>query len=289
MRRSTTISASIVSLSVLALLVGAGQPRAQGPNDVTFSYSLESSKLVLHEPVIVNFVVDNHSTTRLQFDLGTGRKGSFLLSVIEPGGKKVSLPRFYQGGFSRLGLVSVDPGTQYAQRLLLDEWYKFDMEGKYEVELRLPEPVKSIDGRIVAEVPPFYATLQILPRNPSRLEETCAVLVRKIHAAPSYEAAAEATLTLSYVRDPVAVPYLEEALYSGRLVETIAIDGLRRISNQQAVQVLINALGSKAPQTSAKLQDMATAALGRIAFETHDAVLRETIRRALEHSKERQP
>jgi HEAT repeat protein len=50
------------------------------------------------------------------------------------------------------------------------------------------------------------------------------------------------------VKDPVAVPYLARLLELGRF-EQIAVDGLRRIGNEEAAQVLIATLESNDEET----------------------------------------
>src|SRR5207302_980034 len=120
--------------------------------------------------------------------------------------------------------------------LLLNEWSDYNIPGKYEVEVTL------VNSGQEMSVTGNKMTFEIGPRDANRLTQVCASLVENVVGASSYQAAANATRALSYVQDPVAVPYLERTLHSGHLVEQIAIEGLERIGNTKAVQTLISAL-----------------------------------------------
>ena len=93
--------------------------------------------------MILEFVVKNSSGQPIQLDLGNDLKESFFFSITTPDGKRVPLPQLYREGFRRVGRFLVDPGREYKQGLLLNEWYDFGVEGKYEVEVRLTQPVKT--------------------------------------------------------------------------------------------------------------------------------------------------
>ena len=271
------------------LPVCTSQSRSQRAEDISVSFSLVSSEFTLHEPVIANFIVKNSSEKPLRLNLGKNAKQSFLLTNTRPDRTRLPLPPLFREGLGTTGLESVAPGREYKQRLVLNEWFDFGAVGHYEVQVRLTEPVRDAEGSVVMEVAPFHTTLEILPRDPRRLKDVCASLVQQIESAPSYVAASEAAVPLSYVQDPIAVPYLEKALYAGHLVELNAIDGLRRIANQEAVQVLLSALGSRHPEAMPDTATMAEAALGMIAYETHDPGLKEIIQRALQHANEKRP
>ncbi len=105
-------------------------------------------------------------------------------------------------------------------------------------------------------------------------------LAKDIASATSYQRAAEAALALSYVRDPVAVPYLERALRSGHLVERMAVEGLEQIGNREAVQVLVSSLQTRAGDTAI----LARSALERIESNTQDPAIKKAIKRALSGS-----
>ena len=105
----------------------------------------------------------------------------------------------------------------------------------------------------------------------------CVALAAQVERSSSYFAAAQAALTLSYVRDSVAVPYLRRVLFSGKLVEPIAINGLENIKDSAAIGVLAESLTLKSTDTSM----LARAALERIQKQTSDFQVRQAIDRAL--------
>lgn len=49
----------------------------------------------------------------------------------------------------------------------------------------------------------------------------------------------DAAVALAHVDDPIVVPYLKRALRSGKYVEGRVIEGLARVGNEDAAQILI--------------------------------------------------
>lgn len=280
------------ALAVLLLMCGGSWPmesRAQQSNEILVSYSLESWRLVLHEPVALLFRIKSDSDQAVQVDLGSNRKGSFLLTITRPDGGRQALPRYVRYGLRRLGRVSIDPGVEYEQQLLVDEWYDFKLEGVYKIEVRLSEPVKDKAGAVITEAPPFNARLEFLPRDPARLRKVCQALVERIQKAQSYEEAADAANVLRYVRDPGAVPYLEEILYADRMVDGFATSGLKWIGTPEAINVLLAALESPHHRAKEPLQWSVFGVLAALAHETDDPLLKTRIEEALERGRQKRP
>ena len=248
---------------------------AQQVGQVTASYVPTAAKLTLHEPVMVNFAVYNGLSRLAKVNLGLNFEQNFVITVKVPDGRIINPPQLFTrdpgGGSGLIGTLSLRPGETYQLGLLLNEWSDFNMPGRYEVEVKLVNSGEemSVSGNKM--------TFEIGPRDASRLIKVCASLAEKVVGANSYHAAADATSALSYVQDPVAVPYLERALHSGHLVEQIAIEGLERIGNTKAVQTLISALGIHRGDTDI----LARSALGRIERKTQDPRLKQMIKRAL--------
>jgi HEAT repeat protein len=94
--------------------------------------------------------------------------------------------------------------------------------------------------------------------------------------APNAQVAQEPALLLSYVEDPIAVPYLSQLLDAHKLVEKIAVSGLERIGDEESVKILILALSSGYGDTS----DLALQALKRTLRKSSDPVVKRTIRDA---------
>ncbi|HEX8175801.1 MAG TPA: hypothetical protein VF543_11840 [Pyrinomonadaceae bacterium] len=246
-------------LSHAAKNSGGGAAQAEG---VKLSYSLAAERLTLHEPVILNFTARNDSGQARSLDLGADYKANFLFTVKGPDGKTIRLQRLRKGGVSLPGQVTLEPGQSYTQKLLLNEWFEFAEPGAYEIAARLAATQSDGNGSDKAsESPEFSARLEVAPLDRGRLSQSCAALLKQIKGASSYSEAAEAALALSYVNDAVAIPFLEKALSSGKLVEPIVISGLERIDGQEAERVLVAA--AEAGQDE-DVKEMAKAAVERL-------------------------
>ena len=228
--------------------------------EVVVTYSLANGSPTLLEPVLIDFTVENRLEQSVNLDLGADRKESFQFKVKQPDGMTIELPQLRAEGLSRVGRLTVGAGQTYTQRVLLNEWYEFPSPGKYELSARLTKPIRTSEGAGVVEPAEFHTTLEVQPRNAERLQQIAAGLAEQVTNAPSYEEAAQAARALSYVKDPVAVPYLEKALSSGRMVEPIVIAGLERIGGEEAIRALTAASVSQDEETA----ELARAALERV-------------------------
>jgi HEAT repeat protein len=117
----------------------------------------------------------------------------------------------------------------------------------------------------------------VLSRDPGKLGEVCDAFFNQLMTSDTYEQVIESAVALSFIKDPVAVPYLERMLNTDKMVEPIAIQGLARINDRGAVDVLINALKLQKPEITASAQY----ALSQIEVETKDPSVKQQIRRAL--------
>lgn len=73
-------------------------------------------------------------------------------------------------------------------------------------------------------------------------------------------------VTLSYIEDPVSVPFLRSLLFSNKMIEPIVIGGLERIGNDDSLKVL-NDLIRERPNSEASL--LAKSALEKIKNRHH--------------------
>jgi len=252
--------------------------KSEATNEVKISYSLADTQFSLHQPIILNFAVKNGLAQSVNLDLGQDRKEGFLFVVTLPNGKRIQLPQLRKDGISRIGTLSLEPQQTYTQRLLLNEWIEFTSSGKYEIEVRLANPIRTDDGKIVASDSSFHTTLEIGERNPEHLKQISERLFQRIAESNTFEEASEAALALSYVKDPIAVPYLEKALASGKMVEPIIIAGLTRIADKNSVQALIHAVKEK-PESEVAI--LSRSALSSIESQSADPKLKEMIKIAL--------
>ncbi len=244
-----------------------------GPVGIT-SISLASDTVSLNEPVIVNFTIHNTLSKPLKVDLGSGRKEGFRFAVVGPSGTK-SRAKPHMKGISRAGDMTIQPGQSFTQGLCLNEWFQFSAPGKYVVEVELDKPIQTEDGQ--PTIVRSRLSLEVTPRNTERLKEVCGVFIKQVLNSISFEEASAAAISLSYVTDEVAVPYLAQALTSNKMVESFAIDGLERIGNEEAVSLLISALNMR----DALAPILAKQSLQKIESESTDPILKERIKQAI--------
>src|SRR5262249_30017946 len=80
--------------------------------------------------------------------------------------------------------------------------------------------------------------INVLPRDPETLRRTCETLLRQVLVgSQNYGISIPAVQELSVIRDPLAVPFLLEAVRA-KEVFGYAIDGLGRISGPEATDAL---------------------------------------------------
>ncbi|MGQ0835703.1 MAG: HEAT repeat domain-containing protein [Gammaproteobacteria bacterium] len=281
-----------VLAQVVLILAAAcsGIVAAKSGEGVIVAYYLESPTLTLHEPVRLTFDLQNRSDKPVKLDLGYDRKGSFQLTVTRPGGNKQEVRQLGPrgaGGTSRIGTIRVASGERYTESLLLNEWTEFEQAGVYQLALRLSKPIESEQGSALVAVRPFKVKLTILPRDERELAQRAAALASTIEIAQSTEEYRQAALALSYINDSIAVPFLARALRSGKFVEAEAAEGLERIGNTDAAQVLISAFeeGKAAhgdlESRRALRANLAEQALQRLLRKTSDEKVRDMIEHAV--------
>lgn len=250
----------------------------QALNEIRISYSPTKNAFVLNEPVTLDFNIENRSNQTINLNLGADRKEVFLFTVVSPSGEKIVLPQLTKEGISRLGILSLEPQQTYSQKILLNEWFEFNFLGDYELEIRLANQFQAAN-KIALKNLSFRTTFKIEPENPNQLQEVCATLAEQLMKSEAYAEAAEAALILSYVKDPIAIPYLEKAIASNKMVESITIAGLGRIADYQSVQALIRVMNAN---RDSELSALAKAALVRIKGQSSSIEIKNLITRTLD-------
>ena len=130
------------------------------------------------------------------------------------------------------------PGERLRHQLLLDEWASLNTPGEYELDVRLLTPIEMSSGaKFISE--PYRTRFKVMPRDEAQLKAACERLVQQIESTNVVEEMQGAASALAHVDDPIAVPYLERALRSGKYVEHQAIEGLERIGNEDAALILM--------------------------------------------------
>lgn len=218
----------------------------------------------LHEPIYLEFSVENTQDREIKIDLGKNREGRFVFDVVSPDGTQHNNLRLQDWGAGSAGVTSVAPGETYRQQVLLNEWFTFTETGDYNVL-----------GRVDSGSPSSLL-IRIEPRDERTLHLVCRDLVQRILAAEGYRQD-EVTRGLSYVEDPVAIPYIASILQANVLSQYPLVRTLERIGTRDAVEVLISALKSK----DEDVRKLARNTLSRMAEQTTHEAARDRIRSAL--------
>jgi hypothetical protein len=177
-----------------------------------------------------------------------------------------------------LGNISLEPDEEYVQRLLANEWYQFVVPGDYEIEIRLTSPIVTQFGAMIEPVSSDPLILHVHPRNPEQLDQKCQNLYHIAIESSDIAVASEAAIALSYVCDPIAVPYLEMVLRKGRSAWQYAIPGLARVANARAIEILISVMRAQDTESGSAL---ARFVLAELSNQVQEPSLREKIVRAL--------
>jgi hypothetical protein len=219
-------------------LAGAGRPAPEG--GVTISFTTPEPKVSLHEAVYIQFSIHNGLDEEVRFDMGLDGKHNFEFSVKQPDGSLIRVPPHPYPAYvlgNPAERAPLAPGKAFTKTMLLDEWYQFPAPGRYVVEARLGGQVETVSGTPIAPAPAQEIPIQVTPRDPKRLKSVCEELTKGAMNVNAWEAS-RAAFALSYVNDPLAVPYLGRVLKESFAGKDAAISGLARIGNPEAVQIL---------------------------------------------------
>lgn len=223
-----------VAVLVFILLAASGAWTQDGTNA---GFELLENIVTAHEPVYLKLSVHNRLAERIHFDLGLDRERTVEVVVTDPKGSKIEAILPEEGGVHRAGIVVVQPGEDYSQTFLLNQRYQFDNQGDYKVQVTLRGGIWTESGKPVPVASSVLA-LSVAPRDPKRLENVCDRLAKASSGYSNYQALQDAAVSLSYIQDPVAVPYLAKVLSYHNSVSQYAVQGLVRIGSADALQVL---------------------------------------------------
>lgn len=243
-------------------------------SDVAISFSMLDRKLHRNQPVIIIFTIDNRLKTQIKLDLGARKKEAFLFSMTSPGGKERRLPPLPQPELVGDGLIRIEPQTEYSQELLLNEWTDFPEAGEYKLKAMLANEILTTNGKTFSVKAISEITFDIKGENPEALKAICEALLQRISISDGVEEKTRVSLALSFVKDPVAIPFLQKAITSKTGVERTIMNSLRDQGGDVAVEVLINV--AKQSQDG-DLIAQAKASLKWIERQTSDLALKQRI------------
>lgn len=249
----------------------------QKPKMNIVSYSLTSNSFTLFEPIIVECVVHNTTPGAVMIDLGQDRKENFRMTLTYPNNHTQTSKKEIREGIAMIGEVTVQAGLDYKQNLLINEWFNITNPGKYNLVIQLSTPIRTTKGNILANNASASINFEVLPKDTEKLRITCEKLFNDIVGSNSYQEASELTMVLGYIKDSVAVPYLDKLVRGNKMVERIAIEGLGRINSTESVQALINLLNVP----NQELRALVRAVLVQNESTSTDASLKQQIKSAL--------
>jgi hypothetical protein len=283
MRRGNEVTLRTILGLWCSLLVIASVAARTKPQKVDVQFRLQENAVTLHEPVVVVFEVHNGLKQPITITVGALVRQFFDFSLTTPSGQVLHKDPFnHQVDIVTVGegKIKVEPGAEYKEPLVMNQWFPFETVGTYSLTSKLTSNIETADGDFQAESE--TAQLRVNPRDAVRLDKICADLTEQVETAPNAQAAQEPARTLSFIDDSIVVPYLARVLSTNTLTYNKAIAGLERIGNDNAVEVLLsvvnndNDVGEQARSSLTRLQD-------RIA----NPRLKETVKKTVERSSER--
>jgi len=262
-------------LMATSLLV---EPNVIG-SQVDVDYKTQPS-VTLHEPVLLTFTVRNLLSQPITIELGAQSSQFFEFALTTPDGQTFENHRNPRDEVSVVivgsGKIEIAPGARYEQSLLMNQWFEFKTAGTYFLTSRLTSKIEVSGGE---RVTPQSETVRLVikPRDTKRLQKVCSELAQQVDTAPTAEAAQFPAMKLSYIDDPVAVPFLAAVQGYAKLTDQLVIPGLERIGTDDAVRVLLGGLDSGFEYRIS----LSRQALMRMQERISDPRLRETVKLAL--------
>jgi len=224
------------------ILSGMSISSVQGQGRVGLDLSLDSPNVSLHEPVSGVFSLHNQLKDTIQVDLGPDSNAYFSFSITAPDGDIIEVPQLKfppDGHVGAVGMFALKSGGIYRHSILLNEWYEFPTSGDYKVEIHLSAVARTKSGNPVAMGNGSPVVLHIGSRDENYLRKLCSEYAKSVVSSAPIEVRLDAAKELSFVRDPVAVPFLRQVLEQSPIEAGRVVKGLASIANAEAIDALI--------------------------------------------------
>jgi hypothetical protein len=227
---------------------------------IVITFRLLLATVPLNAPVYFDLEIASSSNQAIALDLGHSYKTALSFTIETPAGEVLEVSPLSSSGLGPIEGVQVEAGGSYKRRYILNEWYRFRAPGKYSIQAHVKPELLTASGATVRQ---STMELTITPRDAQALEKICAELLNQLSNTTNAEEIANAALALGHVTDPVAVPYISEALKRRKYSWQHLIPGLARIRTPQATELL--------KEIEKQGDDEAGAALAKYYLERPDA------------------
>ena len=258
--RRPRLSNRLRQAALAALLVMGTSRMAYGQGTIVVSFEIPPDLTVqVGGPFYFDATVQNASTDTVRLKFGHHGKWNYEFALVNPDGTTTAIPPYRQIGPGPKGTIVVEANQTRTRRVIFNEWHNFAAPGEYVLKLRLTVLLSSSAN--VSWQKEFFEDLRVnvAPYNPASLKETCARLADVAAGPAEGDAAADASLALSYVSDPVAVPFLAKVLREGTAAARPgAVRGLTRVGTREAQEALRSRLPSADPELKARIESALT-------------------------------
>jgi len=256
LNRSSACALGIALVFVGSLLWGLTDSAARTQDAIPISFALETPGVTLHEPVFVELKIENSLPEQVTFELGFQEKANYHFTLTEPGGSTVTPPGIWEGGFGATGHMALKAGGAFERKVLVNEWYEFKKPGDYGIQIKLTHlALTTASGTLlVSEASSPQMLLRVDPVDPSKLSEVCQALLDAARTSRGFAKRAENALALSYILDPVAVPYLAKLAKMPQL-DDVGVAGLARIANVEGIEEVVSGLGAEDPELERSIRN----------------------------------
>jgi hypothetical protein len=252
----------VLSFSLVALLGFCQSGASFGkPDDTVVSaqFSLENNRIVLGEPIVVDYKLTNISPAPVLVDLGENQTGWFRIVVQDSTGQPTpqipDLRPTYRTGeiLSPLPTCQLGPGASHEGQIVISQWFAIPGPGKYSVtaQVRVPNypglrPQESI---LSTE---HSMSLTVLPVNLTHLRRTAQNLRRRADEEKNVSRLITTIEALYSMPEEVAFPFWRQLANSTSCHGHYwIIEQLKRLSTPAAALILAEmAQNSRVPETS---------------------------------------
>jgi hypothetical protein len=181
----------------------------------------------------------------------------FELAVRKPDGTSVTNIRTYNDATR----IVLPPHGAISESLVMDQWFYFDQEGDYEVDINLLSTFKFATGIELRPITHAIQRVHVRPRDVYTLLEHARALTRAVRASDDANQRSDAARTLGYFLDPSIVPYFLALLDETHDLDGVVFGALRRMGNGDARAIAHDALETQAASSDGPRAELARNAL----------------------------